>query len=220
VSRRVDAGGEISLAGFSRHVGAAYAGEPAGAVVTGGLAGILHAGVVVAARAQRFRGDQAGRAPRARTAIDVCIAAGSVQLPEDGQVIRIHPVRRDRSREPGAFASPKGAAPAQEPRPRRHRLTAGGPRCRRRDGLRPPWTSEPPRPLRAAAKGRAGARPGQRGRPRPARQRPNQKKAASRLTIEEAACGGTRTPGAQITRLHGNTVAQVPEPNRRPGTRT
>jgi Integrase core domain len=151
VSRWVNAGGKISLAGFSYHVGATYAGEPVEAVVTGGLVDILHAGVVVATHAQRFREDQADRAPRARvatagvtvtrladaagvvsfagtpyaagrrwarTAIDVCIVAGSVQLPEDGQVIRIHPVRHDRSREPGAFASPKG-------RPRRKNSAIG-----------------------------------------------------------------------------------------------
>jgi transposase InsO family protein len=157
VSRWVNAGGKISLAGFSYHVGATYAGEPVEAVVTGGLVDILHAGVVVATHAQRFREDQADRAPRARvarrardatagvtvtrladaagvvsfagtpyaagrrwarTAIDVCIVAGSVQLSKDGQVIRIHPVRHDRSRELGAFANPKG-------RPRRKNSAIG-----------------------------------------------------------------------------------------------
>ena len=156
-SRWVNASGKISLAGFSYHVSATYAGELAGAVVTGGLADILHAGVVVAIHAQRFREDQAGRAPRAqvarrardatagvtvtrladaagvvsfaatpyaagprwaRTAIDVCIVAGSVQLSKDGKVIRVHPIRHDRSREPGAFANPKG-------RPRRKNSAIG-----------------------------------------------------------------------------------------------
>lgn len=42
----------------------------------------------------------------ARTAIDVSIVAGSVQLSRDGKVIRIHPIRHDRSRELGAFANP------------------------------------------------------------------------------------------------------------------
>jgi hypothetical protein len=37
-------------------------------VVAGGLADILHAGVVVAAHGQRLREDHAGRAPRARVA--------------------------------------------------------------------------------------------------------------------------------------------------------
>ena len=44
----------------------------------------------------------------ARTAIDVCIVAASVQLSKDGQVIRVHPIRHDRSRELGAFANPEG----------------------------------------------------------------------------------------------------------------
>jgi hypothetical protein len=44
----------------------------------------------------------------ARTFIDVTIVAGSVQLSKDGKVIRVHPIRHDRSRELGAFANPKG----------------------------------------------------------------------------------------------------------------
>ena len=55
---------------------------------------------------------------RARQAIDVSIVAGSVQLSRDGQVIRIHPIRHDRTREPGAFANPKG-------RPRRKNSAIG-----------------------------------------------------------------------------------------------
>ena len=54
----------------------------------------------------------------ARTAIDVSIVAGSVRLPRDGQVIRVHPIRHDRSRELGAFANPKG-------RPRRKNSAIG-----------------------------------------------------------------------------------------------
>jgi transposase InsO family protein len=46
----------------------------------------------------------------ARTFLDVTIVAGSVQLSKDGKVIRIHPIRHDRSRELGAFANPKGRA--------------------------------------------------------------------------------------------------------------
>ena len=149
VSRWVNATGKISLAGFSYHVGASYAGEPVEAVVTGGLVDILHAGVVVATHAQRFRDGQADRAPRARvsrrardatkglavtrlanadgtitfagteyragrswarTFLDVTIVAGSVQLSKDGKVIRLHPIRHDRTRELGAFANPKGRA--------------------------------------------------------------------------------------------------------------
>ena len=66
VSRWVNAAGKISLAGFSYAVGATCAGEPAGVVVAGGLADILHAGVVVATHAQRLREDQTDRVPRMR----------------------------------------------------------------------------------------------------------------------------------------------------------
>jgi hypothetical protein len=66
VSRWVNAQGKISLGGFNYAAGASYAGEPVEAVVTGGLVDIVHAGVVIATHAQRFRPDQADRAPRAR----------------------------------------------------------------------------------------------------------------------------------------------------------
>ena len=68
LSRWGNAHGKISLAGFSCHAGAADAGEPAEVVAAGGLADILHAGVVAAAHAQRMREDQADRAPRAPAA--------------------------------------------------------------------------------------------------------------------------------------------------------
>jgi Integrase core domain len=157
VSRWVNAAGKISLAGFSCHVGATYAGEPVEAVTSSGLVEILHAGVVVATHAQRLREDQADRLPRAqvirrardaitgltvtrladgsgvvsfagtsyaagrmraRQPLDVAIVAGSVQLSRDGQVIKVHPIRHDRSRELGAFANPKG-------RPRRKNSATG-----------------------------------------------------------------------------------------------
>jgi hypothetical protein len=54
----------------------------------------------------------------ARTAIDVSIVAGSVQLSKDGKIIRVHPIRHDRARELGAFANPKG-------RPRRKNSAIG-----------------------------------------------------------------------------------------------
>jgi len=54
----------------------------------------------------------------ARQAIDVSIVAASVQLSRDGKVIRVHPIRHDRSRELGAFANPKG-------RPRRNNSATG-----------------------------------------------------------------------------------------------
>jgi transposase InsO family protein len=149
VSRWVNAAGKISLAGFAYHVGATYAGEPVEVVAAKGLVDILHAGVVVATHAQRLRAGQADRAPRARVArkqrdatagltvtrlangdgtitfagtdyragrswartfIDVTIVAASVQLSKDGKVIRVHPIRHDRSRELGAFANPHGRA--------------------------------------------------------------------------------------------------------------
>jgi hypothetical protein len=44
----------------------------------------------------------------ARQSVDVAIVAGSVQLSKDGQIIRVHPIRHDRSRELGAFANAKG----------------------------------------------------------------------------------------------------------------
>jgi transposase InsO family protein len=53
----------------------------------------------------------------AKASIDVSIVAGSVQLAKDGAVIRVHPIRHDRSKELGAFANPQG-------RPRRHKPTA------------------------------------------------------------------------------------------------
>lgn len=76
-------------------------------------------------------GYQAGRR-WARTPIEVSIVAGSVQLAKDGKVIRIHPIRHDRSRELGAFANPhdrprrKNSATgnvAQEPEPNRRPRT-------------------------------------------------------------------------------------------------
>ena len=50
----------------------------------------------------------------ARAPVDVAIVGGSVQLSVDGKVVRVHPIRHDRSKELGAFANPKG-------RPRRAR---------------------------------------------------------------------------------------------------
>jgi hypothetical protein len=58
---------------------------------------------------------RAGRA-WAHATIEVTIVARSVQLSKDGKVIRVHPIRHDRTKELGAFAAPKG-------RPRR--ATAG-----------------------------------------------------------------------------------------------
>jgi len=54
----------------------------------------------------------------AHTSIEVTIVAGAVQLSKDGKLIRIYPIRHDRSRELGAFANPKG-------RPRRKNSAIG-----------------------------------------------------------------------------------------------
>jgi transposase InsO family protein len=54
----------------------------------------------------------------AREPVDVTIVAGSVQLSRDSKIIRVHPIRHDRSRELGAFANPKG-------RPRRKNSATG-----------------------------------------------------------------------------------------------
>ena len=38
----------------------------------------------------------------------VAIVGASVQLSVDGKVIRVHPIRHDRTKEHGAFATPNG----------------------------------------------------------------------------------------------------------------
>ena len=50
---------------------------------------------------------RAGRA-WARKQIHVSIVAGSVQLSVDDKVVRVHPIRHDRAKEHGAFATPNG----------------------------------------------------------------------------------------------------------------
>lgn len=44
----------------------------------------------------------------ARMNVRVSIVAGSVQLAVDGRVVRVHPIRHDRAKELGAFATPNG----------------------------------------------------------------------------------------------------------------
>jgi transposase InsO family protein len=44
----------------------------------------------------------------ARADVQVAIVAGSVQLAVEGRVIRVHPIRHDRAKELGAFATPNG----------------------------------------------------------------------------------------------------------------
>jgi hypothetical protein len=59
VSRWVNQGGAIRLAGLRYRVGPAFAGEPVEAVCTDGLVQIFHAGVLVATHAQRLKADHA-----------------------------------------------------------------------------------------------------------------------------------------------------------------
>lgn len=42
----------------------------------------------------------------ARQSIDVAVVGGSVQLSFQGDVIRVHPIRHDRAKEHGAYATP------------------------------------------------------------------------------------------------------------------
>ena len=44
----------------------------------------------------------------ARSAVKVAIVGASVQLSVDGKVVRVHPIRHDRTKEHGAFATPNG----------------------------------------------------------------------------------------------------------------
>jgi hypothetical protein len=48
-----------------------------------------------------------GHAWRRRSA-QVCLVADSVQFSIDGQIVRVHPIRHDRAKEHGAFATPNG----------------------------------------------------------------------------------------------------------------
>ena len=50
---------------------------------------------------------RAGRAWRGRQ-VEVCIVAGSVQMSCEGRVVRTQPIRHDRTKEHGAYATPHG----------------------------------------------------------------------------------------------------------------
>jgi len=50
----------------------------------------------------------------ARRQVEVAIVGRSVQLALDGKVIRTHPIRHDRTKEHGAFATPNGR-PRKQP---------------------------------------------------------------------------------------------------------
>ena len=60
-----------------------------------------------------------GHAWRRRN-VQVSIVADSVQVACDGQIVRVHPIRHDRSKEHGAFATPNG-------RPRHRQDAPAGP---------------------------------------------------------------------------------------------
>jgi hypothetical protein len=95
VSRWVNASGRISLAGFTCHVGATYAGEPVEVVVAGGLVDVLHAGVVVATHAQRMRDDQADRLPRSPVARRARDATAGLTVTRLADAARGGQLRRD-----------------------------------------------------------------------------------------------------------------------------
>lgn len=59
-----------------------------------------------------------GNAWRGRSA-QVCVVAGSVQLSCEGHIVRVYPIRHDRAKEHGAFATPNG-------RPRQHQDAPAG----------------------------------------------------------------------------------------------
>ena len=52
----------------------------------------------------------------ARTSVEVAIIASSVQISAHGKVIRVHPIRHDRSKEYGAFSTPNGRPRNRNPR--------------------------------------------------------------------------------------------------------
>jgi transposase InsO family protein len=155
VARWVDQRGRIALGGFAYRVGPTFAGEPVEVVCQAGLVEILHAGVLVAAHAERRRAGLATARrsePRvlrarkassgmsvtrsvdgggsisfaaasyrvgrswARTSVEVAIVASSVQISAHGKVIRVHPIRHDRSKEYGAFSTPNGRPRNSKPR--------------------------------------------------------------------------------------------------------
>jgi hypothetical protein len=57
---------------------------------------------------------RAGRAWRGKE-VEVCIVAGSVQMTYQGTIVRTQPIRHDRTKEHGAYATPHG-----RPRKPRH----------------------------------------------------------------------------------------------------
>jgi hypothetical protein len=56
--------------------------------------------------------------------VPVCIVAGLVQLDCDWQIVRVHPIRHDRAKEHGAFATPHGRARHRQDAPAAAGVTA------------------------------------------------------------------------------------------------
>jgi hypothetical protein len=54
-----------------------------------------------------------------RRSVEVAIIADSVQLSIDGHIVRMHPIRHDRAKEYGAFATPNGRARHRKDAPAR-----------------------------------------------------------------------------------------------------
>ena len=78
----------------------------------------------------------------ARQSIEVSIVAGSVQLAADGNLIRVHPIRHDRAKEHGAFATPNGRPRKPKdgvviPGPRRAEDAPGGAGVKAKAAARP-----------------------------------------------------------------------------------
>jgi hypothetical protein len=59
-------------------------------------------------RGQLRRHRLPGQAPLGQPVHRLVHRGGSVYQSRDGKIIRVHPIRHDRSRELGAFANPKG----------------------------------------------------------------------------------------------------------------
>jgi hypothetical protein len=70
-----------------------------------------------------------GNGWRGRSA-QVCVVAGSVQLSCEGHIVRVHPIRHDRAKEHGAFATPNGRPRHQQDAPAGAGVKATPPRGR------------------------------------------------------------------------------------------
>lgn len=149
VTRRVGAGGRISLANHPYHVGRWLAGETVDVEVTpDGLVEISHRGVLVATHAVRHRAEAEPEAwrrqPRARPTrpptqgvpvtrkvdssgnisfaattyrvgnahrrqqVEVRVVGDTVEISQNGKLLRVHAVKHDPAKAHGAFANPAG----------------------------------------------------------------------------------------------------------------